>query len=517
MKHKRQNSSSKNGDEKSSKASSCNNDDDSDLDEGKTNCSDSGFVPTSDKTSDNESDVSLNARISPNSIKKKRKDAKHDACCVEGFIKADRSQASLAMSPSQNNASDICKMFASSPNPSSHLLQNALSCNPATVLSTVSNATPTHTLLSTNYSPKDGQTLSDNGDCKSGAINWSGAVNRANLPSSMDPLVVKSGVSGNATSSKQLGVYYNRFPEDINPSPTPLSSSATNIKRNNFSYTAGQPSVCRITPTGQVYFNCRQIKSENYPSLNNYPTPGHTISKNNLYNSFGSYPNAQSFAGANSGADTQANDPLTSGTKMTTYEYGTSGADYKNCDYSSSKMSGGNMIGDGSTVQQYSYGENGFNGHLSSSSEHFNGSSVPYNTYPNDQHSKYLTSYYDSAVNSSGVQHRIPSEYNAITLKQEQQLAGGCGYNMASLNSNYQHAYYENNGSGQIAIASSPNSIHTQTRTPGESHFAKGTNSACYEQSQTPYNYCDSYSGASQYDSFIAGSNEIVPEYYQLS
>ncbi|KAI2810047.1 Homeodomain [Blomia tropicalis] len=43
MKHKRQNSSSKNGDEKSSKASSCNNDDDSDLDEGKTNCSDSGI------------------------------------------------------------------------------------------------------------------------------------------------------------------------------------------------------------------------------------------------------------------------------------------------------------------------------------------------------------------------------------------------------------------------------------------------------------------------------------------
>ncbi|XP_017489625.1 PREDICTED: homeotic protein proboscipedia-like, partial [Rhagoletis zephyria] len=85
MKHKRQSGSSKNGDEKSSKASSCNNDDDSDLDEGKTNCSDSGFAPNSDKTSDNEeSDVSLNARISPTVKKKKRKMAKRDSCCVDG-------------------------------------------------------------------------------------------------------------------------------------------------------------------------------------------------------------------------------------------------------------------------------------------------------------------------------------------------------------------------------------------------------------------------------------------------
>src|SRR5699024_6887056 len=126
--------------------------------------------------------VSLNARISPNNVKKKRKDLKHDACCVESFTKADRSQASLAMSsPGPNAANDICKMFAlnSTPNASSHLLQTALSCNATTGLNSTSNTASAHKMLPTSYSPKDGQTLPDGVDCKSGVLNWPGAVSRA--------------------------------------------------------------------------------------------------------------------------------------------------------------------------------------------------------------------------------------------------------------------------------------------------------------------------------------------------
>lgn len=525
MKHKRQSSSSKNGDEKSSKASSCNNDDDSDLDEGKTNCSDSGFAPTSDKTSDNESDASLGARISPNRSKKKRKDAKHDACCVDGFVKSDRTQAPISISPNHNGANELCKMFTSTSTPS-NLLASALSCSPTTGLPCIPNATSTHNkMLPNSYSSKDG--LADVVDCKATPLNWPNVGSRVatgcvgTLSSSLDPLAKSAAASGAIVPGKQLsGAYYSgRFGEESNLSPSPLSASASNIKRNNFAYNAVQGSLSRASPSSShVYFNYRQIKSENFPSLNSYPASGHAIAKSNLYNSFGNYcSNAHTFGALNgaAGSETQPTDSLAVGAKMAAYEYGgPNGSDYKHCDYPSSKMSGNMMSNEGG--QQFAaYGENGFNGHLSSS-EHFHGSALSssYNTYPNEQQqqqSKYLANYYDSVDSGSTSQHRLPSEYSAITLKQEQQLVGGY--------SNYQNAYYESGGNangGQIAIAASPNSIHAQTRTPAEStgHFAKGATG--YEPNA--YSYCEGYSaGGNQYDFMGGAGSEMVPEYYQLS
>ena len=644
MKHKRQSGSSKNGDEKSSKASSCNNDDDSDLDEGKTNCSDSGFAPNSDKTSDNEeSDVSLNARISPTVKKKKRKMAKRDSCCVDGYVKSERSAVSTVGSPSRQavgSAADlVCKMFTpSAPNaPTSHLLQSALSCNPSSGGLNSSlvggtgngNASTLNKMLSSgaSYSSKDDQTLADGVDCKPvSSIGWSGVTGNSSNRSPIDPLMGKcSTASGTGhpapapllpqSNSSKLSSYYGRFALDdsaTHPSPSPLSSSTSNIKRNsgnNFAYNNGSqcrrssPPSCQQTASAaappSAYFDYRQIKSENYPSPLNSPyhstaaASGHAIGKNanHLYNSFSNYcSSGQSFGGGSNG-DLQSlpsADSLAGKVVPTTcYEQYNGVPDYtsKYCDYPGSKMSGNSMTMAEAQHFSYSNGDNGssssFNssGHLSSPENHFSGT-ASYSTYPNSEqqhHSKqqYLANYYDSsgAVNGLGTQHhqqlhhqqhqqqqhqqlhhRIPSEYNAITLKQEQQLAGGCGYNMASL-SNYQHtAYYENSGgaaggaaagggagggggSGQIlAIASSPNSIvhsaQTLGRTPTEQslHFgAKGTatGGACYDGSNAYLGagaYCDGAYSGSQYDSshFMAAGNhgaEIVSpaEYHQLS
>lgn len=628
MKHKRQSSSSKNGDEKSSKASSCNNDDDSDLDEGKTNCSDSGFAPTSDKTSENEeSDVSLNARISPSNVKKKkRKAAKRDSCCVDGYLKSERSTvSSMSQSPSRQGGTStsdlLCKMFTPSapPAPSSHLLQSALSCSTssaalnnnsssASVVAGSGSASSTlnKMLSSSVYSPKDGHVLSDAVDCKSaasGTLEWSSGGNSSNrLP--MDSLLGKSsGSSGpGPVPSNKLSAYYGRFAlEDssTHPSPLPLSSSTNNIKRNNSNFAYNNGSQCRGSPTEcqsaaapAMYFNYRQIKSENYPSSLNSPysatsaaaaaaaASGHAIGKNanHLYNSFSSYcSSGQSFESSNGDMQSppSAADSLTvqgggvSKLVMPTYEQQYNGTNYnnKNCDYSGSKISGNMTMAE--QAQHFGYGsENGsggtssFNGHLSSPEHHFAGT-ASYSTYPHgeqqQQHSKYLANYYDSSgmVNGSQqqqqqhhqLQHRIPSEYNAITLKQEQQLAGGCGYNMASLSNYSQHSYYDNSsataaagvggvgsgvgGSGQIlSIASSPNSIvHSgqSVRTPSEQslHFAKGasTGGTCYENNaylgSASSAYCDYSSSGYDTGHFMAAGNhsaEIVsPEYYQLS
>ncbi|KAJ6224329.1 hypothetical protein RDWZM_002874 [Blomia tropicalis] len=152
--------------------------------------------------------------------------------------------------------------------------------------------------------------------------------------------------------------------------------------------------MSRVSPPSTVYFNYRQIKSESYSSLNNYPTPGHpiapkTIMNANPYNTtFGNYcPNsAQSSSIVNDGTATATepsslHSPNTTTTppKMTSigYEYLT---DYtKNCDYNGSKLSG-NMSSDSNelrTVHGQSYycgtDNNGQlnNGNLSSP-EHYN-------------------------------------------------------------------------------------------------------------------------------------------------
>ncbi|KAH9398422.1 Homeodomain [Tyrophagus putrescentiae] len=529
MKHKRQSGSSKNGDEKSSKASSCNNDDDSDLDEGKTNCSDSGFAPNSDKTSDNEeSDVSLNARISPTVKKKKRKMAKRDSCCVDGYVKSERSAVSTVGSPSRQavgSAADlVCKMFTpSAPNaPTSHLLQSALSCNPSSGGLNSSlvggtgngNASTLNKMLSSgaSYSPKDDQTLADGVDCKPvSSIGWSGVTGNSSNRSPIDPLMGKcSTASGTGhpapapllpqSNSSKLSSYYGRFALDdsaTHPSPSPLSSSTSNIKRNsgnNFAYNNGSqcrrssPPSCQQTASAaappSAYFDYRQIKSENYPSPLNSPyhstaaASGHAIGKNanHLYNSFSNYcSSGQSFGGGSNG-DLQSlpsADSLAGKVVPTTcYEQYNGVPDYtsKYCDYPGSKMSGNSMTMAEAQHFSYSNGDNGSSGGAAG-----------------------------GAAAGGG--------------------AGGGG------------------GSGQIlAIASSPNSIvhsaQTLGRTPTEQslHFgAKGTatGGACYDGSNAYLGagaYCDGAYSGSQYDSshFMAAGNhgaEIVSpaEYHQLS
>lgn len=331
-----------------------------------------------------------------------------------------------------------------------------------------------------------------------------------------------------------------------------------------------------------MYFNYRQIKSENYPLSLNSPysataaASDHAMGKNanQLYNSFSSYcSSGQSFGSSN--GDMQSSAPSTADSLsgqgsavrkvlVPTYEQQYNGANYnnKNCDYPGSKVSGNMTMAE--QAQHFAYAsnasENGsasssFNGHLSSPEQHFTGT-ASYSTYPHNEvaHSKqqYLANYYDSSVMVNGseqqpqqhhqLQHRIPSEYNAITLKQEQQLAGGCGYNIPNYS---HHSYYDHSGgvagsvgsgvgaSGQIlAIASSPNSIvHSgqSVRTPTDQslHFAKGasTGGSCYESNAylggASGPYCDYSSTAYDTAHFMAagshGAEMVSPEYYQLS
>ena len=544
MKHKRQNSTNKNGDEKSSKTSSCN----SDLDEGKTNCSDSGFVPTSDKTSDNDSEASV---ITPILKKAKRKELKHDSCCVDNFIKTDRSSqvssisatsipvtsipvssipvpelplSSISVLSNSIQSKDTSKLFPNNVS-NSGMLQNALSTcytnNPSMILNT--NTGPNQQKhLSSSYSPKqDSQTLlNPNGilmevvqDRTLDHIEWgSSTVTTTNQTAvtSKDPFVSKSD------TTKSLNNYY-RLGENYISSPPPLSSSTNNIKQNNFGYSSAQSNICRVQSATETNFlNYSQIKSENrYVPVNRYPQS--VNSKNNRgYNSFTNYcQNVPTFSSSShSSNETPA---LTNEVKLSSYEY-------SSCDYSlSSKFANAVEENRANSLHEMEYGgggfENGFNGQLSSP-ENFN---AHYNTYPLDHHTKYQMNNNYSELNHLNGQHRIPSEYNAITLKQEQQIAGGCGYNIASLssNSNFQYPYYmanNNNNGGHIPIASSPNSISSQTRIPmGANSFTKGVNSS-YEPNYNSYSE-ESFATTNinnQFNEYPGPSGEVA-HFYQLS
>ena len=511
MKHKRQTTLGKNGDDKSSKANSCNNDDDSidlDLNEGKTSCSDSGYNQASDKASDNESDESQNTGSSPSTDKNKRKEIKQEPCCGESFLKNDLSQQSLNINRSSDSdqtiaSCDLTKMYSSTPS-STHLLQTALSSS--VPYTTSSNLTkPSTKSPSLPYSQKDNSIILDSVDSKQ--TPWSGQLNTNSRQVAKGDTLLHGGSSNIVPPAcKQIATpaYYGCYTEGDSQSLLSPSSKRGVI------YPSGHPSLPRSpSSTNQLYFGYRQMKtSDNYGGLVNYTN---TMNKANMVNSYASCnaSNGQVFDG---NADTSHNSGVINGSKVSNYDYGSNMTEYKNCDYSGSKLSvGGNGSGNmfDNMGTQYGYGENGLNSHLSSPDNYDN-----YGTYADENNSKYMhTTYYDTSVNVSNSQHRIPSEYNAITLKQEQQLIGGCGY--SSLNANYHNAYYENSGNSHIAIASSPTGLGVHSRTPMSTPVDTFTKSS-YDH-QTPFNaYCDNYT-VNQYDTFLASNTEISPEYYQLS
>ena len=127
--------------------------------------------------------------------------------------------------------------------------------------------------------------------------------------------------------------------------------------------------------------------------------------------------------------------------------------------------------------------------------------------------------YYELGVNSSDQNcHRIPSEYNAIALKQQPNEYSS----QSQLNSAHQHQYYDiqNSGTG-LAVAVSPNIPNTFDQNYCNSNSSDPT-ATCYNTYNNSnyydvYNNCTSGLTNNEFN-FINIANEFAsPEYYQLS
>lgn len=152
--------------------------------------------------------------------------------------------------------------------------------------------------------------------------------------------------------------------------------------------------------------------------------------------------------------------------------------------------------------------------HESFTSENNTRTQTTVNTYTN-------AGYYDLAVNPSDQNsHRIPSEYNAIALKQQPNE-----YSSHSQVNSAQHQYYDiqNSGTG-LAVAVSPNipnafdqnycTSTTNNSDPTATCYNTYSNSNYYDV----YPNCTSSAITNNEFNFINIANEFAsPEYYQLS
>lgn len=305
-------------------------------------------------------------------------------------------------------------------------------------------------------------------------------------PSAVAHMLGSNGTPAGSEKPLNSQSYYGCYGEATNQSTV----TASVVKRNQSQQqqqpqlynSSGHRSPVSTGAANQMYGFGTFRKQQTVTDYSVYTSKAN--SGNLLVNTYANCNNGQAFDGTNG-----------------KYDYGSNmGSQYKNCDYVNSKLF---------DVQYNSYtADNGGFGSQLSSPENYENYGYEEQQQQQQSGTKYMGNYgayhHDTATNACS---RIPSEYSAITLKQEQQLiAGGCGY--SSIN---HYPYYESSTNSQIAIASSPNSITGQRLDSFK---------PSYDQSH--FNpYCDGSTGSggyppNQYD-FLGTQTDITPEYYQLS
>lgn len=517
MKHKRQSQMNKNGDEKGGKSGSCSNDEDSmDCMSGKGgHASGSETGPDLDKSalSPDDTDHSQSSRDEGILSEKQSTSASLsliDPCCAD----AANSTRTASGANSPPRIASRCEDRKPSISTSSHLLHSALSsmCGSPSTHNTLSSPT------AISISPKGHQSPSDQVNVAPSIQNVAKGRNWTPNPRQCSTIECHSNInSTNSMPQQSIPIngcnYYNRNINSISsssPSPSLASSCTKRMPYNSTQYNSSD-SCASIIKTSPGSYNYRTLPSSSSSSSESYNSQQTTSDQ--------FHSSAKFYSNSNNSLYTQQQTQqghLQQGQRTVYFA-----SDY-NCDYLGTRNENYNQR----QSQQY---EGGYvegeppqhylpNGGTISYSNHAQNASFN-NSNSESQNSASTTYYYDLPPNVPD-QHRIPSEYNAIALKQEH------GY--SSQSQTHQQQYYDVQNT--IAIAPSPNipgqtaanTFEQQTFTSSNGNSSNDISGNCYPNNCN-YNssYYDGYNcGATTNNefNFINIANDFAsPEYYQLS
>ncbi|CAG2113003.1 unnamed protein product [Medioppia subpectinata] len=570
MKHKRQSQISKNGDEKGGKSGSCSNDEDSmDMDGsgdgGHGSGSDTGLDLDKSALSPNDSNHSQSSREETIKCEKPTPLSMIDAnqCCAE-TISNRNITTSTTGSPSV--LSPHCEDIKISVSNTSHLLHSALSSvssSPATrnALGSPSSVTispkghqspnehlvcaPIHVTKVRNWTPNTRQPLNtlNTIECHPNQNN----INPMNTGiNSSTPITAQQPLHGQHPPNSQN--FYNRC-VSMSSSVTSQSCSSTTFpygRRQRYSTQFSSQSSSRSSPSNPsvsqtTNFCYRTSPSDNF-AANTRPSQQSTSASAPeplaTTKFFPCGPNSSLY----SAQQTQQSSQLQQRPHYFTTDY--------NCDYSGvrsepqtypQRQPYESTFIDNTQQPQQQYLSNGAIAYASHTNHanHTNHSNYanlvshatdpePYESENNDRvqpnnTNAYTNSsnaaYYEVDTNSSDHNsQRIPSEYNAIALKQQPQQ-----YTSQSQSNTHQHQYYDIHSGGTgtgLAVAVSPNIPNTYDQTYCNSNSNNSTDlSANAFNNYNNSNYYDVYNNCTNNEfNFINIANEFTsPEYYQLS
>ncbi|CAG2168866.1 unnamed protein product [Oppiella nova] len=558
MKHKRQSLVSKNGDEKGAKSGSCSNDEDSmDMDGGSgegghASGSDTGLDLDKSVLSPNDSNHSQSSREEI-SLEKTSKLTPHslidgNQCCGESISNRTNITTSGVGSPSV--MSPHCEDIKISVSNSSHLLHSALS-------SVSSSPTTTRNALSSpssvTISPKGHQSPSEHLVCAPIHVtkvrNWTpntrqplNTLNKIECHSnqnSLNPVVSTS--SAHLTAQQPLHGqhppnsqnFYNRCFNTCSSSPSTTFSYG---RRQRYSTQFSSQSSSRSPPSNASVSQTTNFGYRTPPS-DNFTANTRTSQETTSASTPEPLATTKFFSCGPNGSLYSAQPQQQSSQLHQRPHYFT--ADY-NCDYSGVRSEPqtypqrqpyeSTFIDNAQQPQpQQQYLSNGIAYAMSHTDQESYGSensgrpqaNTTTNTYTNTNTNPTNAAYYEVETNSSDHNsHRIPSEYNAIALKQQPQQYTS----QSQTNSSHQHQYYDMHSAGTagtgMAVAVSPNIPNTYDQTYCNSNSNNSTDlSANAYSNYNNSNYYDVYNNCTNNEfNFINIANEFTsPEYYQLS
>ena len=577
MKHKRQSIMGKNGDEKGVKSGSLTNDEDSmDLDAqsakgGNASGSETGLDLDKSALSPDDSNHSQSSRDEMCCEKPTNSTPMIDPnqCCSEPLNTNRNINVSTTGSPSV--LSPHCEDVKISVSNATHLLHSALS--------SVNSSPATRNALgspsSVTISPKGHQSPSEHLNCATihavnKVRNWTpntrqplntlNAIECHSNHNNMSPINTNSSVNCSTSIAQPLHTqhppngcnYYNRCVSTSSSSPLSSSSTSTTLsygRRQRYSTQLLSQNSSRSSPsnTSATNFCYRTSPSESFPNARTAQQSTTVSAQDSLTNTkFFSNPTIANGPNGSLYAQQQQQTQQSSQLQQRTHYFST---DY-NCDYpgvrSAEQLYPQRQPYEPTTAyidssgQQYlsSNGTIGYATHTTHANHTNYANIVNHANQVPDQESygsenngraqnnsnAYSTTgaYYELAANSNDHNsHRIPSEYNAIALKQQP-------IEYSSQTQQQPQQYYDiqnNTTTGGLALAVSPNIPNTQTF---DSTFCNSNSNNSTDLTATSYNnyntnYYDVYNNCTNgmtntEFNFINIANEFTsPEYYQLS
>ena len=564
----------KNGDEKGGKSGSLTNDEDSmDMDGGSGkgghgSGSDTGLdldksalSPDDSTHSQSSRDETISCEKPPNAAPLSLIEA--NPCCAE-VVTSNRTNIAISKTDSQSVMSPNCEDIKISPN-ASHLLHSALS--------SVSSPVTRNTMGSPSgmtISPKGHQSPSEPLSCApihsvTKVRNWTpntrqplNTLNTIECHSNHNPINSLVNISVNSSTaltaqpipgqhpSNGCNYYNNRC---VSTTSSQLSTSSSTLSYGRRQRYSGQttsrssPSNPSLPPTGSFCY--RTSPTDSFGTARSAQQTTCVSTQEPLATTkFFSNPNIAN-GGNGSLYSSQQSSQSTQSLQRSHYF----NTDY-NCDYSGARSEPQTYpqrqayespyIQESSAQQAQQYASNGgtisYANHTNyanivsqanqiSDQESYGSENNAIQTRAQPNANTYTNSgYYEVAVNSSDQNsHRIPSEYNAIALKQQPNEYSS----QSQLNTAHQHQYYDiqNSGTGlATGIAVSPNIPNTfdQNFCNSNSNNSSDPTATCYNTYNNSnyydvYNNCTSGLTNNEFN-FINIANEFAsPEYYQLS